>query len=164
MRGLAATVRGVRNRPEEFTGMQEYVEAFGQKMSSLDKVTQRIAREQKGLTYFTPYLPGSLYLHECGIVATNGHKSAAAVTEYLEDLKECAPTYTQWSNSEEELAEPLTSMASCLERCFIETEEQVKELNDNLIPTLHEYVLCTETLKVDQLLISVFGQIIFWLS
>ncbi|XP_057178406.1 sorting nexin-7 [Triplophysa rosa] len=114
VRGLAATVRGVRNRPEEFTAMQEYVEAFGQHISSLDKVTQRIVREQK---------------------------------EYLEDLKECVPTYTLWSNSEEELAEPLRGMASCLERCYKETEEQVKELNDNLNPTLHEYVLCTETLK-----------------
>ncbi|XP_051543236.1 sorting nexin-7-like isoform X3 [Myxocyprinus asiaticus] len=114
VRAVAATVRGVRNRPEEFTVMQEYVEAFSQKMSLLDKVTQRIVREQK---------------------------------EYLEELKECGPTYTLWSNSEEELAEPLKSMAGCLDRCCKETEEQVKQLNDNLIPALHEYVLCTEILK-----------------
>lgn len=114
VRGLAATVRGIKNRPEEFTAMQEYVEAFGQKMSSLDKVTQRIVREQK---------------------------------EYLEELKECAPTYTLWSNSEEELAEPLKCMAGSLDRCFKETEEQVKHLNDNLTPIIHEYVLCTDTLK-----------------
>ncbi|XP_055038311.2 sorting nexin-7 isoform X4 [Misgurnus anguillicaudatus] len=114
VRGLAATVRGIKNRPEEFTAMQEYVEAFGQKMSSLDKVTQRIVREQK---------------------------------EYLEELKECAPTYTLWSNSEEELAEPLKCMAGSLDRCCKETEEQVKHLNDNLTPIIHEYVLCTDTLK-----------------
>lgn len=98
-------------------------------------------------------------LYECGIMGTHGHKSAVAVTEYLEDLKECAPTYTLWSNSEEELAEPLRGMASCLERCFTETEEQVKELNDNLNPTLHEYVLCTETLKVGKLPMSVFSSL-----
>lgn len=48
VKAVAATVRGVRNRPEEFADMQEYVEAFSQKISSLDKVTQRIVREQKG--------------------------------------------------------------------------------------------------------------------
>ncbi|XP_051969522.1 sorting nexin-7 isoform X1 [Xyrauchen texanus] len=114
VRAVAATVRGVRNQPEEFTVMQEYVESFNQKMSSLDKITQRIYRERK---------------------------------EYLEELKECGPAYMLWSNSEEELAEPLKSMAGCLDRCCKETEEQVKQLNDNLIPALHEYVLSTETLK-----------------
>ncbi|XP_051537830.1 sorting nexin-7 isoform X1 [Myxocyprinus asiaticus] len=114
VRAVAATVRGVRNQPEEFTVMQEYVESFSQKMSSLDKITQRVIRERK---------------------------------EYLEELKECGPIYMLWSNTEEELAEPLKSMADCLDRCCKETEEQVKQLNDNLIPALHEYVLCTETLK-----------------
>ncbi|XP_077101183.1 sorting nexin-7 isoform X2 [Siphateles boraxobius] len=114
VKAVAASVRGVRNRPAEFTDMQEYVEAFTQKIGSLDKVSQRIIREKK---------------------------------EHLEELKECGPIYTLWSQSEEELAEPLKSMAGCLDHCCKETEEQVKELNDHLIPALHEYVLCTETLK-----------------
>ncbi|KAG1951820.1 sorting nexin-7 isoform X2 [Pimephales promelas] len=114
VKAVAASVRGVRNRPEEFTDMQEYVDAFTQKIGSLDKVSQRIVREKK---------------------------------EHLEELKECVPIYTLWSQSEEELAEPLKSMAGCLDSCCKETEEQVKELNDHLIPALHEYVLCTETLK-----------------
>ncbi|XP_073686913.1 sorting nexin-7 isoform X1 [Garra rufa] len=114
VKAVAAAVRGVRNRPQEFTDMQEYVEAFSQKISSLDKVTQRIVREQK---------------------------------EYLEELKECGPTYALWSQSEEELAEPLKNVAGCVDRCCKETEEQVKHVNDNLIPVLHEYVLCADTLK-----------------
>ncbi|XP_016085247.1 sorting nexin-7 [Sinocyclocheilus grahami] len=114
VKAVAAAVRGVRNRPQEFTEMQEYVEAFSQKISSLDKVTQRIVREQK---------------------------------EYLEELKECGPTYALWSQSEEELAEPLKNVAGCVDRCCKETEEQVKNLSDQLIPVLHEYVLCADTLK-----------------
>ncbi|KAJ8397549.1 hypothetical protein AAFF_G00438250 [Aldrovandia affinis] len=114
VRAVAATVRGVRNRPEEFTAMQEYVDTFSQKITSLDKVTQRILKEQK---------------------------------EYLEELKECGPAYTLWSGSEEELAEPLKGVASCIERCCRETEGQVDQLSDSLVPGLHEYVLCTETLK-----------------
>uniref|UniRef100_A0A8C2AF32 Sorting nexin 7 n=1 Tax=Cyprinus carpio TaxID=7962 RepID=A0A8C2AF32_CYPCA len=115
VKAVAAAVRGVRNRPQEFTDMQEYAEAFSQKISSLDKVTQRIVREQK---------------------------------EYLEELKECGPTYALWSQSEEELAEPLKNVAGCVDNCCKETEEQVKHLNDHLIPVLHEYVLCADTLKM----------------
>uniref|UniRef100_A0A672SGG0 Sorting nexin-7-like n=1 Tax=Sinocyclocheilus grahami TaxID=75366 RepID=A0A672SGG0_SINGR len=114
VKAVAAAVRGVRSRPQEFTDMQEYVEAFSQKISSIDKVTQRIVREQK---------------------------------EYLEELKECGPTYALWSQSEEELAEPLKNVAGCVDKCCKETDEQVKHLNDHLIPVLHEYVLCADTLK-----------------
>lgn len=74
------------------------------------------------------------------------------VSEYLEELKEYGPTYTLWSGSEEELAEQLKGVAGCIERCCKETEEQVGHLSDTLVPVLHEYVLCAETLKVSQLL------------
>ncbi|XP_030624758.1 sorting nexin-7 [Chanos chanos] len=114
VRAVAASVRGVKNRPEEFTAIQEYVDAFSQKMTSLDKITQRIVKEQK---------------------------------EYLDELKEYGPVYTLWSGSEEALVDPLKSMAGCLDRCCRETEEQIRQLSENLVPTLHEYVLCAETLK-----------------
>ncbi len=78
------------------------------------------------------------------------HKPAAVVvTEYLEELKEYGPTYELWSQSEEELAESLKNVAGSVDRCCKETEEQVKHLNDHLIPVLHEYVLCADTLKVE---------------
>ncbi|XP_010889434.2 sorting nexin-7 isoform X2 [Esox lucius] len=114
VRAVANSVRGVKNRPEEFTAMQLYVEAFSNKISSLDKVTQRIVKEQK---------------------------------EYLGELKEFGPIYTLWSGSEEELVGPLKGVAGCIERCCKETEEQVNQLSDTLVPTLHEYVLCSESLK-----------------
>ncbi|XP_028825727.1 sorting nexin-7 isoform X2 [Denticeps clupeoides] len=114
VRAVAASVRGVRNRPEQFNAMQEYVESFGQKISSLDKIAQRIVKEQK---------------------------------EYLEELRECGPTYTLWSGSEEELVEPLKGVASCLDRCCKEKEDQVRQLSEHLAPTLHEYALCADTLK-----------------
>lgn len=44
--------------------------------------------------------------------------------------------------------EPLKLMASCLDRCSKETEEQLEHLNNSLLPTLHEYVLCADNLKV----------------
>ncbi|KAJ8277996.1 hypothetical protein GJAV_G00082580 [Gymnothorax javanicus] len=114
VRAVAATVRGVRSCPEEFNTVQEYVDAFSQKITSLERVAQRILKEQK---------------------------------EYLEELKECAPIYTLWSGSEEVLVDPLKSVAGCIDRCCGETEEQIKQLSEDLVPALHEYVLCAETLR-----------------
>lgn len=48
VRAVANSVRGVKGRPEEFTLMQDYVDDFSNKIGSVDKVTQRIIREQRG--------------------------------------------------------------------------------------------------------------------
>ncbi|XP_072555655.1 sorting nexin-7 isoform X2 [Paramormyrops kingsleyae] len=114
VRAVAASVRGVKNRPEEFVAMQEYVDTFSQRMGSLDKVTQRIFKEMK---------------------------------EYLDDLKQYGPTYVLWSGSEEELVEPLKGVAGCIDKCCQATEEQLSQMSDNLVPLLHEYVLCSDTIK-----------------
>lgn len=66
----------------------------------------------------------------------------------MEELKQYGPTYTQWAELEEELAEPLKGVASCVERCSKETEEHIHQLSEGLVPALHEYVLCAETVKV----------------
>lgn len=58
VRAVAATVRGVKNRPEEFNAIQDYVDNFSVKLTSLDKVTQRIIKEKRGtalrLYYYQP--------------------------------------------------------------------------------------------------------------
>lgn len=66
----------------------------------------------------------------------------------MEELKQYGPAYTQWAELEEELAEPLKGVAGCVERCSKETEEHVHHLSEGLVPTLHEYVLSAETVKV----------------
>ncbi|XP_030613161.1 sorting nexin-7-like [Archocentrus centrarchus] len=114
VRAVANSVRGLRSRPEEFAVMQEYVEDFSNKMCSMDKVTQRIVKEQR---------------------------------EYLEELKQYSPTYAQWADLEEELADPLKGVVSCVVQCSKESEEQIHHLSEVLVPALHEYVLCAETLK-----------------
>uniref|UniRef100_A0A3P9HTA4 Sorting nexin 7 n=1 Tax=Oryzias latipes TaxID=8090 RepID=A0A3P9HTA4_ORYLA len=114
MRAVANSVRGVKDRPEEFEVLQDYVENFSSKISSVDKVTQRIIKEQR---------------------------------EYLDELSQYSSTYAQWAGSEENLSEPLKGVASCAERCCKETEERIQHLSEVLVPALHEYVLCAETLK-----------------
>ncbi|XP_053325454.1 sorting nexin-7 [Spea bombifrons] len=44
---VASSVRGVKNRPDEFTELVEYVDVFSQKLNLLDKITQRIYKEEK---------------------------------------------------------------------------------------------------------------------
>ncbi|XP_039590659.1 sorting nexin-7 isoform X1 [Polypterus senegalus] len=114
VKAVAASVRGIKQRPEEFVTMNDYVESFGQKIGMMDKITQRIIKEQK---------------------------------EYLEEMKECGPVYTLWSASEVELVDILKGMAGCIDNCCKATEEQVVDLSEGLLPVLHEYVLCAETLK-----------------
>ncbi|KAF7647630.1 hypothetical protein LDENG_00169200, partial [Lucifuga dentata] len=114
VRAVANSVRGVRGRPEEFTAMQDYIEDFSTKISTLDKVSQRIIKEQR---------------------------------EYMDELKQYSLTYAQWAGLEEGLAEQLKAVASCVERCGKETKGTISHLSEVLVPALHEYVLCVETLK-----------------
>ncbi|XP_038131918.1 sorting nexin-7 [Cyprinodon tularosa] len=114
MRAMANSVRGLRTKLDEFSAMQDYVDMFSQKICSVDKVTQRIIKEQR---------------------------------EYMDELKQYSPTYLQWAESEDELADPLKGISGCVERCSKETEEQIQHLSEVLVPALHEYVLCADTLK-----------------
>ncbi|XP_068160571.1 sorting nexin-7 [Antennarius striatus] len=114
VRAVAQSVRGPKSRPEEFTVMQEYVEEFSNKMCAVEKISQRIVKEQR---------------------------------EYLDELKQCSPAYTRWAESEEVISESLRGVASCVERCGHETEEQIQHLSEVLVPILRECILCAETVK-----------------
>ncbi|KAM4641517.1 sorting nexin-7 [Discoglossus pictus] len=47
IKAVASSVRGVKHRPDEFTELGEYVDAFSQKISVIDKISQRIHKEGK---------------------------------------------------------------------------------------------------------------------
>lgn len=114
VRAVASSVRGLKSRPEEFTLMQHYLDEFSSKISSVDKITQRISKEQR---------------------------------EYVDELRRCASSYSLWAALEEDLAEPLRSVAGCVERCCLETEEHIQHLTQVLVPAVHQYVLCADTVK-----------------
>ncbi|XP_054878762.1 sorting nexin-7 [Poeciliopsis prolifica] len=75
------------------------------------------------------------------------HRIIKEHREYMDELKQYGLTYFQWAETEKLLAEPLKGVGSCVERCSKETEEQIQYLSEVLVPTLHEYVLCADTLK-----------------
>uniref|UniRef100_A0A8C8R5I4 Sorting nexin 7 n=1 Tax=Pelusios castaneus TaxID=367368 RepID=A0A8C8R5I4_9SAUR len=51
VRAVASSVRGVKNRPDMFTDINDYMETFTQKINLLDKISQRIYKEEKGYYY-----------------------------------------------------------------------------------------------------------------
>lgn len=114
VRAVANSVRGWKSRPDEFSSMQDYADNFTNKICSVDKVTQRIIKEQR---------------------------------EYADEVRQYSPTYSQWARLEEGLSETLSGVSGCVDCCCKETEEQIQHLSEVLVPVLHEYVLCAETLK-----------------
>ena len=48
VRAVASSVRGLKSRPEEFTLMHDYLEELGSKINSVDKISLRISKEQRG--------------------------------------------------------------------------------------------------------------------
>nr|KAF6305003.1 sorting nexin 7 [Pipistrellus kuhlii] len=113
VRAAALALRGVRGRPEEFEAMSGFIEAFSQKMGLLDKVSQRICKEER---------------------------------EYVDEMKELGPTHALWAELEDDLADTLGGVASCLDRCCQATERRLRGLAEALLPVLHEYVLYGEML------------------
>ncbi|XP_054568051.1 sorting nexin-7 [Eptesicus fuscus] len=113
VRAVALSLRGVRSRPEEFTEMNDFIEAFSQKMKLVDRISQRIYKEER---------------------------------EYFDEMKEYGPIHALWSESEEDLADTLGGVASCLDRCCQATERRLSGLSEALLPVVHEYVLYGEML------------------
>ncbi|OXB81494.1 UNVERIFIED_CONTAM: hypothetical protein H355_004400 [Colinus virginianus] len=114
VRAVASSVRGgVKNRPEMFTEMNDYVETFSHKINVLDKIAHRIYKEER---------------------------------EYFNEMKEYGPIHTLWSASEEDIADSLKGVASCIDKCCKATEKRMAGLSENLLPIIHEYVLYSEIL------------------
>uniref|UniRef100_A0A8C5VDG3 PX domain-containing protein n=1 Tax=Microcebus murinus TaxID=30608 RepID=A0A8C5VDG3_MICMU len=47
VRAVASSMRGVKNRPEEFMKMNNFIEIFSQKINLIDKISQRIYKEER---------------------------------------------------------------------------------------------------------------------
>ncbi|ERE88950.1 sorting nexin-7 [Cricetulus griseus] len=47
VRAVASSMRGVKNRPDEFMEMNSFIETFSQKINLIDKISQRIYKEER---------------------------------------------------------------------------------------------------------------------
>ncbi|XP_040607904.1 sorting nexin-7 isoform X1 [Mesocricetus auratus] len=113
VRAVASSMRGVKNRPDEFMEMNNFIETFSQKINLIDKISQRIYKEER---------------------------------DYLDEMKEFGPIHILWSASEEDLADTLKGIASCIDQCCKATEKRMTGLSEALLPVVHEYVLYSEML------------------
>ncbi|XP_030895562.1 sorting nexin-7 isoform X2 [Leptonychotes weddellii] len=49
VRAVALSMRGAKSRPEEFMEMNNFIEIFSQKINLIDKISQRIYKEERGM-------------------------------------------------------------------------------------------------------------------
>eukprot|EP00069_Balaena_mysticetus_P001359 bmy_15169T0 len=101
VRAVALSMRGVKSRPEEFMEMNNFIEIFSQKINLIDKISQRIYKEER---------------------------------EYFDEMKEYGPIHILWSASEEDLADTLKGVASCIDKCCKATEKRMSGLSEALLP------------------------------
>lgn len=62
VRAVASSMRGVKNRPDEFMEMNNFIETFSQKINLIDKISQRIYKEERGMSLETEHPDVHLFL------------------------------------------------------------------------------------------------------
>ncbi|XP_076813432.1 sorting nexin-7-like [Clavelina lepadiformis] len=68
--------------------------------------------------------------------------------ELITELREFAPTFTEWASSEDDVIEPIMqSVSSSLESCAEEAEKNVKAHELEFLPPLKEYALYADAVK-----------------
>lgn len=79
VRAVASSMRGVKNRPDEFMEMNNFIETFSQKINLIDKISQRIYKEERGMSLETEHPDVHLFLIYtlaavvwCGVVTLLG--------------------------------------------------------------------------------------------
>uniref|UniRef100_A0A6I8PHG1 Sorting nexin 7 n=1 Tax=Ornithorhynchus anatinus TaxID=9258 RepID=A0A6I8PHG1_ORNAN len=80
VRAVASSVRGVKNRPDEFIEMSDYVEIFSQKINLIDKISHRIYKEER--EYFEE-------MKEYGPIHTLWSASEEDLVESLKGVANC---------------------------------------------------------------------------
>lgn len=75
----------LRARPVEFCAMGEYLDTFSQKLGTIDRIAQRILKEQSGIDdVMTPPRFGSQFLHD--VLRTCRWRAEALSSSFLRRL------------------------------------------------------------------------------
>lgn len=72
-----------------------------------------------------------------------------SLTEYLVELREYGPVYSTWGGLEVELSEPLEGVSACIGNCCTALEELSEDMTEDFLPVLREYILYSESMKVE---------------
>ncbi|XP_003784178.1 sorting nexin-7 isoform X2 [Otolemur garnettii] len=80
VRAVASSMRGVKSRPEEFMEMNTFIEMFSQKVNLIDKISQRIYKEER--EYFDE-------MKEYGPIYILWSASEDDLVDILKDVSSC---------------------------------------------------------------------------
>ncbi|XP_052586616.1 sorting nexin-7 isoform X3 [Peromyscus californicus insignis] len=80
VRAVASSMRGVKNRPDEFMEMNNFIETFSQKINLIDKISQRIYKEERD--YFDE-------MKEYGPIHVLWSASEEDLVDTLKDIASC---------------------------------------------------------------------------
>ncbi|XP_053448291.1 sorting nexin-7 isoform X4 [Nycticebus coucang] len=80
VRAVASSMRGVKSRPEEFMEMNTFIEMFSQKVNLIDKISQRIYKEER--EYFDE-------MKEYGPIYVLWSASEEDLVDTLKDVSSC---------------------------------------------------------------------------
>ena len=124
----------MKNRSAEFVVMNEYINTFAEKIGVLDRISQRIVKEQYGKEIIhetdkhanclvsTP----KLWLSSVMIVFLCKFPfHFIFVLDFLTELNEWGPIFTLWSNLEDKVSLALGAIAKAVEKNFLALQELV---------------------------------------
>ncbi|XP_063066821.1 sorting nexin-30 isoform X2 [Engraulis encrasicolus] len=131
----------LRLRPLEFAAMGEYLDTFTGKLGTIDRIAQRIIKEQ------TEYLAelreyGPVYGSWAGVEAGNRDNNAAVGVE--EDRNHSSSGHHSNGNG---LQAPLEGVAGGVASVAAAMEELTEDMSQDFLPVLREYVLYIDSMK-----------------
>ncbi|XP_043554809.1 sorting nexin-7 isoform X4 [Chiloscyllium plagiosum] len=122
-----------------------FISKMGETVKAVANTVRTIKNRPDEFTAKSDYV--DVFRQKMGTLDKISQRILKELKEHLTEMKEYGPIYTLWSESEQDLAEPLKGVASSIENCCKAIEGLTIGLSEDLLPALHEYVLCAETLK-----------------
>ncbi|XP_072430698.1 sorting nexin-7 isoform X1 [Chiloscyllium punctatum] len=122
-----------------------FISKMGETVKAVANTVRSIKNRPDEFTAKSDYV--DVFRQKMGTLDKISQRILKELKEHLTEMKEYGPIYTVWSESEQDLAEPLKGVASSIENCCKAIEGLTIGLSEDLLPALHEYVLCAETLK-----------------
>ncbi|XP_038649844.1 sorting nexin-7 [Scyliorhinus canicula] len=122
-----------------------FISKMGETVRAVASTVRSVKNRPSEFTTMSDYV--DIFRQKMGTLDKISQRILRELKEHLAEMKEYSPIYAQWSESEQELAEPLKGVASSIENCCKAIEGLTMGLTEDLLPALHEYVLCAETLK-----------------
>jgi len=119
-----------RQPAPEFDAVKDYINILGEKLSQIDKVSQRLNKERMG-----KFL--DVYSNFCRFLCLKKF----SLSEYQAELHQLHPVLTLWSTSEPELGPLMLNMAAAVERNAQAQQTGLLETFNGSIAQVNDFVV-----------------------